>query len=211
MGRRQVAYRNDSGVYYIHQDHLGSTALVTDGNGNVVASSRYFPYGDCRSTSGYLDTDRLFTGQRLDQSGLYFYNARYYDSTIGRFISADSLVPDPSDPQNLNRYSYVFNNPLKYMRVSPAWRTSTSAITVNLAELPGRGQGASFVATASGTLGSHYPSTSGAEISALSAMGSPWLASAGELVQSSTRGTGASWAVLTHWSSIGIKGNAVYN
>jgi RHS repeat-associated protein len=57
---------------------------------------------------------RLFTGQRLDQSGLYFYNARYYDPQIGRFISADTVVPDPSDPQNLNRYSYVLNNPLKY-------------------------------------------------------------------------------------------------
>ena len=114
LGDREVAYKNDSGLYYIHQDHLGSTALVTDSNGNVVASSKYLPYGESRPSTGDPGTDKLFTGQRLDQSGLYFYNARYYDPQIGRFVSADTVVPDPSDPQNLNRYSYVLNNPLKY-------------------------------------------------------------------------------------------------
>ena len=47
--------------------------------------------------------------------GLYFYNARYYDPTIGRFISADTLIQAPFDPQSLNRYSYVRNNPLRYV------------------------------------------------------------------------------------------------
>ena len=69
-------------------------------------------FGDCRNSTGNVTTDKLFTGQRLDQTGLYFYNARYYDATIGRFISPDSIVPDPFNPQSWNRYSYVFNNPL---------------------------------------------------------------------------------------------------
>jgi RHS repeat-associated protein len=55
-----------------------------------------------------------FTGQRLDGSGLYYYNARYYDPDLGRFISPDTIVQDPTNPQNLNRYSYCLNNPLKY-------------------------------------------------------------------------------------------------
>ena len=56
-----------------------------------------------------------FTGQELDdETGLYYYGARFYDPAIGRFISADSIVPDFSNPQSLNRYSYVFNNPLSY-------------------------------------------------------------------------------------------------
>lgn len=56
-----------------------------------------------------------FTGQRLDGTGLYYYGARYYDAEIGRFISPDSIVQNYANPQSLNRYSYVFNNPLKYV------------------------------------------------------------------------------------------------
>jgi RHS repeat-associated protein len=51
----------------------------------------------------------------LDSSGLYYYNARYYDPSIGRFISPDTVVPSPASPQSLNRYSYCLNNPLKYI------------------------------------------------------------------------------------------------
>ncbi|MBN4064538.1 RHS repeat-associated core domain-containing protein [Dehalococcoides mccartyi] len=47
-------------------------------------------------------------------SGLYFYNARYLEPGIGRFISPDSIIPNPSDPRDHNRYTYVRNNPLKY-------------------------------------------------------------------------------------------------
>jgi len=46
--------------------------------------------------------------------GLYYYNARYYLPGIGRFLSADTIVPDPADPQAFNRYSYVFNRPTFY-------------------------------------------------------------------------------------------------
>ncbi|MBI4198829.1 MAG: RHS repeat-associated core domain-containing protein, partial [Chloroflexi bacterium] len=64
---------------------------------------------------GTLSTDRKFTGQRLDATtGLYFYNARYYDAGVGRFASADSVVQAPQNPQSANRYSYVVNNPLRY-------------------------------------------------------------------------------------------------
>jgi len=61
-----------------------------------------------------IPTDKQFTGQRLDTTGLYYYNARYYDPAIGRFISADTVVQDLNNPQCLNRYSYCINNPLKY-------------------------------------------------------------------------------------------------
>ena len=65
--------------------------------------------GDCRNSQGDLGTDKLFTGQRLDDTGLYYYGARYYDPTIGRFISPDTVVPDFTNPQAYNRYSYVLN------------------------------------------------------------------------------------------------------
>jgi RHS repeat-associated protein len=62
-----------------------------------------------------VPTDKKFTGQRLDGTGLYYYGARYYDASIGRFISADTIVPNPANPQSFNRYSYCLNNPLRYV------------------------------------------------------------------------------------------------
>ena len=57
----------------------------------------------------------LFTDQELDTTtGLYNYDARFYDPVIGRFISPDTIIPDLYNPQSLNRYSYCFNNPLIY-------------------------------------------------------------------------------------------------
>jgi len=98
---------------YVHQDHLTGTALVTSDNGTSLGLMKYYPYGDTRS--GSVPTDKKFTGQRLDSTGLYYYNARYYDPQIGRFISADTVVPNPANPQAFNRYSYCLNNPLKYV------------------------------------------------------------------------------------------------
>jgi RHS repeat-associated protein len=64
---------------------------------------------------GALPTTYNFTGQRLDgDTGLLYYGARYYDPALMRFIQPDTLVPDPANPQSLNRYAYVLNNPLKY-------------------------------------------------------------------------------------------------
>lgn len=70
--------------------------------------------GDRRISQGTLATDKQFTGQRLDSTGLYYYNARYYDPDIGRFISPDTVVQSLYDPQSLNRDSYCLNNPLRY-------------------------------------------------------------------------------------------------
>jgi RHS repeat-associated protein len=68
-----------------------------------------------RYTSGTTPMARRFAGQIEDATiGLYFYNARYYDPALGRFVSADTIVPSPGDPQSLNRYSYVLNSPLNY-------------------------------------------------------------------------------------------------
>ncbi|BCX05926.1 MAG: hypothetical protein KatS3mg053_3864 [Candidatus Roseilinea sp.] len=80
----------------------------------MLARQWYHPYGSVRASSGALPTKRTFTGQIADETGLYFYNARYYAPALGRFISADPLVPEPGNPQALNRYAYVRNNPLRY-------------------------------------------------------------------------------------------------
>jgi len=46
--------------------------------------------------------------------GMYWYNSRWYDPVLGRFIQADTIVPEPGNPGSLNRYSYTQNNPIKY-------------------------------------------------------------------------------------------------
>jgi RHS repeat-associated protein len=80
----------------------------------VVAETRYLPYGEERWASGGAVSDYTYTGQRAEAGfRLMDYNARYYDPRLGRFISADTLVPDPGNPQGLNRYSYVLNRPLQ--------------------------------------------------------------------------------------------------
>ena len=72
--------------------------------------------------TGSAPTDYGFTGQRLDSSSaLMYYGARYYDPVLGRFISADSIVPSAGNPQGLNRYAYVYNNPLRYRDPSGNW------------------------------------------------------------------------------------------
>ena len=84
--------------------------------GSVVESSRayYYAYGSERSATGDLQTDRTFTGQKSDATGLHYYNARYYDPTLGTFISPDSMVPGAGQVINYNRFLYVRGNPLKY-------------------------------------------------------------------------------------------------
>ena len=107
--------RRGAEVHYLHGDHLGSTSLTTDAGGAVVSEGRYLPFGGSRWSSGSDVTDFGFTGQRNEAGfGLHDYNARYYSSSLGRFVSADTVVPNFGNPQSLNRYSYVYNNALKY-------------------------------------------------------------------------------------------------
>jgi RHS repeat-associated protein len=98
-------------VYYLHADHLGSASLTTDADGAWFSEQRYFPYGSTRT--GSSPTDRQFTGQRAEAGlgSLYDYGARFYSPALGRFLSADTMVPDPANPQTLNRYAYTLNNP----------------------------------------------------------------------------------------------------
>ena len=115
-GGQRVALRVNGVVRWLTTDHLGSTALTVNESGGRVSELRYKPWGDNRYSSGATPTPRRFTGQVLDEvaGGLYFYNARYYDPALGRFAQADTIVPNPQNPQNLNRYSYALGNPLRF-------------------------------------------------------------------------------------------------
>lgn len=114
-GGRRVALKpvGSAEIYYYHTDHLSSSSVVTNTAGTKVQDLAYYPYGQTRLNSGTVDVHHKYTSQELDDStGLYFYNARYYDPVLGRFIQADMIIPNQADPQAFNRYSYVRNNPV---------------------------------------------------------------------------------------------------
>jgi RHS repeat-associated protein len=114
-GQRVAMRKGSSTLSFLLGDHLGSTAITANSSGAKVAELRYKPWGEARYTYNTTPTSYQFTGQRNDYYiGLYFYNARYYDPALGRFLAADTIVPDPANPQSLNRYSYVLNSPLRY-------------------------------------------------------------------------------------------------
>lgn len=111
---QQVAKKNpDGSKVFIHNDHLGSSSVVTNATGTKVEETKYDPWGEVKS--GGTKTKFQYTGQEKDiESGLNYYNFRYYNSHIRRFSQPDDIIPNPYDPQSLNRYSYVNNNPLRY-------------------------------------------------------------------------------------------------
>ncbi len=106
----------NNGLFYIYSDHLGSANTAADTSNNIVNDVRFYPFGGLRSGSINDNiTDRGFTGHRENREiGLTYMNARYYLPGVGRFVTADTIVPDPVRPQSFNRYSYVLNSPLKY-------------------------------------------------------------------------------------------------
>jgi RHS repeat-associated protein len=106
--------RKNGTLYYLTEDHLGSTALATDTSGAMVARNRYYPQGGVRTQWGTMPTDKLFTGQQRESADVYDYGARMYNTSLGRMPQADPLVPDAFNPQSYNAYSYVVNNPANY-------------------------------------------------------------------------------------------------
>ena len=129
LGGQRIAMRRGSTLTYLHGDHLGSASLTTNTSGAKVSIMRYLPYGGLRV--GGMPADRRFTGQREETGlGFYDYGARQYDPALGRFLQADTLVPNPGNPQSLNRYAYTLNNPLRY--TDPSGHYSDDAIQTYL-------------------------------------------------------------------------------
>jgi RHS repeat-associated protein len=118
-GKRIASKTTQASPYlrYYHGDYLGSMSLTTISNGTKESAMYYYPYGETRTAESNPPSSARYryTDQEEDaETGLYNYVARHYDPVIGRFMSPDSIVPDYADPQSLNRYSYVMNNPLIY-------------------------------------------------------------------------------------------------
>ena len=115
-GATCLAVRTGGTLSYLLGDHLGSSSVTTNASGVKTASALYKAFGETRFSSGALGTDYKFTGQRKQaELGLYFYGARWFDPSIGRFISPDTIVPTGTQgTQAWDRYAYVNNNPVRY-------------------------------------------------------------------------------------------------
>jgi RHS repeat-associated protein len=110
---RRVAWRDASGdVYFYYADALGSTNVITTGNGTPCYQATFTPYGEEHATQNTCSQNYKFTGYERDpETGLDYAFFRYYNSRLGRFMSPDPLGGAVSNPQTLNRYAYVANNP----------------------------------------------------------------------------------------------------
>ncbi|MCB9747816.1 MAG: fibronectin type III domain-containing protein [Candidatus Omnitrophica bacterium] len=124
LGDTRVASITNGQIVYVHGDHLGGANVITAADGVIKELIEYKPFGAKSVHEKYGSGEAIawhyFTGQRLDDEvGLYYYGARYYDPSLGRFITADGIVQNPvGDPQTFNRYSYVGNNPI--IRIDPS-------------------------------------------------------------------------------------------
>jgi RHS repeat-associated protein len=115
-GATRLAVRTGGTLSYLLGDHIGSSSVTTDANGVKTASALYKAFGETRFSAGALGTDYKFTGQREEASlGIYYFNARWMDPSLGRFTSPDSIVPTSTQgTQAWDRYAFVNNNPVRY-------------------------------------------------------------------------------------------------
>jgi RHS repeat-associated protein len=116
LGSQLLTEYENSTTYFFLRDHLGSTRLMTKADGTVYDSMDYLPYGE--QAAGNAGTTHKFTAKERDgETGLDYFGARYYTGAIGRFITPDDLFHDQAEvnPQSWNLYSYVRNNPLRFI------------------------------------------------------------------------------------------------
>jgi RHS repeat-associated protein len=101
--------------YYYHSDHLGSTSLITNLDGEIVQHVEYVPFGEVfiEERNNTWNTPYLFNAKELDEeTGLYYYVARYYDPRTNTWLSADPLQ---EKYPGISTYAYCNNNPVKYV------------------------------------------------------------------------------------------------
>ena len=114
-GVRIAALDQESAVAYFVTDQVDSVNLVLDDAGDVLTTTQYLPYGETFVHRGDTDFVPKFNSQELDkESGLYYFNARYYEPEIARFTSADTVIDGEYDTQGWNRFSYTKGNPVLY-------------------------------------------------------------------------------------------------
>ena len=113
-----LAMRDANGVLSLcvpFTDNLGSVTRIYDSSANELFNASYDAWGNQTLYRNDIEFHRGYCGhEMLPDYGLINMNGRLYDPQIGRFLSTDNFVQEPTNSQNFNRYSYCLNNPLKY-------------------------------------------------------------------------------------------------
>ncbi len=112
-GGKIIASVKGSSINYYHSDRIQSNRIVTDSSGSIDKEFKALPFGQKIINEGVRFS--FATEKELDESDLYYFNARYYDPSVGRFSSVDPVSSEPA-------YQYVENNPLYY--VDPSGRAT---------------------------------------------------------------------------------------
>ncbi len=112
---RPLAMIRGGETYFYHADRLGTIMGLSDSSGRLVASYRYDAFGLPLGESNQVVPNPFrFTGREWEPVGLYYFRARYYDPSLGRFLSPDTRTPRRDQPLDLNPYLYARNNPVRY-------------------------------------------------------------------------------------------------
>ncbi len=118
-GHDLISQHKEGQDYYYHTEALGSAVKLTDESQAQVAEYYYTAYGDAWDQTGaFADTNKYrFTGEQFDEeTGFYYLRARYYDPTIGRFMTRDcESCGNSQRPLSLNKYLYGEANPVLYV------------------------------------------------------------------------------------------------
>ena len=122
--------------FYYHPDHLGSSSYITNLDGEVVQHIEYVPFGEVfiEERNNIWNTPYLFNAKEFDEeTGLYYYGARYYEPRVSLWISTD---PKQEKTSNITTYAYCINNPVAYIdhdgKFSKKWMANISRTWYNL-------------------------------------------------------------------------------
>jgi RHS repeat-associated protein len=108
-----------TGLSYQFPDHL-STRVEADASGNVTRTFGHLPFGESWYETGTASKWKFTTYERDQESGLDYAQFRFDSSRLGRFMSMDPLAGTADNPQSLNRFAYVLNNPVNFVDPSGA-------------------------------------------------------------------------------------------
>lgn len=127
----------EDGNQLLHADALGSIVATTATDGSVKSETLYDAWGNPTTTTGTSANKFAYTGHQADsETGLYYFKARYYDPSIGRFISHDPAQGKELEPESYHRYLYAYGNPLVYVDPDGRQVAAPTAACANPLTLP---------------------------------------------------------------------------